>query len=88
MEKRTNQAWWSSGLKLFAQMSGWIVVPILAGIYLGRFLDEKYNTEPWLFLASVGIAFIITNIGIVYQAKKSINQITKQATKIKSNNKE
>jgi len=79
MEKKDNKAWWGVGLKLFVQMSGWIVFPILFGIYFGRWLDEKYDKEPWLFLISVGIAFVITNIGIVYQAKKSMNQIIKDA---------
>ena len=87
MEKKPFKAWWSVGLKLFAQISGWIVFPILVGIYLGQWLDKRYNSEPWLFLICVGAAFIITNVGIVYQAKKSMNEILTEAKKAKEDQK-
>ena len=63
---------WIKGLALFYRVSGWIVFPVLAAVFIGRWLDEKYGKEPWLFLTSIGIAFIITCVGITKEAFKAI----------------
>jgi len=46
-------------------MSGWIVGPVVLGIFLGKWLDRRYDTEPWLFLGCVGLAFAISIVGLV-----------------------
>lgn len=80
-EKDTKQPWWQPGLVLFVELSGWIVAPVLIAVYVGRWLDDKYQTEPWLFILSVGVAFIISNIGIVKQSIKSMKKIDKENKK-------
>ena len=70
---------WQRGLGLFAQLSGWLVGPLIASLFLGRWLDERYGTEPWLFLASTGLAFAITIYGMFSQAKKYIKAIEQEA---------
>jgi len=57
--------WWQPALTVFARMSGWIFFPILAGFFLGRWLDGKFGTDPWLFLCVLGISFIISIVGII-----------------------
>lgn len=49
---------------MFAQTTGWIAFPVVGALFLGRWLDRKYGTEPWLFLAVTVLAFIISSIGI------------------------
>ncbi|MEA2065367.1 MAG: AtpZ/AtpI family protein [Patescibacteria group bacterium] len=76
--------WWQPGIKLFLKLSVWIAVPIISAIFLGKWLDDKYNTEPWLFLLSVFIAFIISNVGIVYNAvitMKNLDNLSKNKNK-------
>jgi len=63
---------------LFAELSGWVVIPILLGVFLGSWLDERYGTSPWLFVTSVAIAFVVTNVGIVKRATKAMKDITSQ----------
>lgn len=68
MEDKNNQNdkyWWSAGLGLFARLSAWVVGPILLAILVGKKLDAKYETEPWLFLLLVGFAFVISISAIV-----------------------
>ncbi len=72
---KQDQPWWQPGLTLFLQLSGWIAGPIIIAVFLGHWLDERYNTSPWLFLLSVGIAFIISNVGIVKQSLKSMKEM-------------
>ncbi len=50
--------------RLLGAMTGWILVPAIAGGLLGTWLDEKYGTAPWLFLLILGLSFIISVVGI------------------------
>lgn len=76
--KEVKKIWWQPGVTLALQISGWIVGPIILAIFIGKWLDDKYNTKPWLFLACVGTAFIISNIGIVRETLKTMKKIEKE----------
>lgn len=77
MEK--NQApWWQPGILIFARLSGWIGGPILIAVFVGKWLDQKYDSEPWLFLGSVGIAFAVSMVGIVKDALGEMKRIEKE----------
>ncbi|MFA5318550.1 MAG: AtpZ/AtpI family protein [Patescibacteria group bacterium] len=69
---------WQPGLLMFSRMSGWIIGPVVLGIFLGKWLDRRYDTEPWLFLLTVGLAFIISMIGLVKDAFKEIEKLSKE----------
>lgn len=71
----TNQAWWMPPVAMFARLSAWIAFPVLLGIYVGKKLDQKYNSDPWLFLASVGAAFIVSMVGLVINTNKEFKKI-------------
>jgi len=68
-------AWWQPAVLMFMRLSGWIVAPVLLGAFLGKWLD---NTKPWLFIASVGAAFIISMVGLVRNVTKEYNRIEKE----------
>jgi F0F1-type ATP synthase assembly protein I len=87
MEKTSLKPWWQPALIIFAEVTGWIAVPIIIALYLGRYLDEKNNSEPWFFLGLTGAAFIISCTGMVMVAGKYIRQIEKDA-RIKKTNQE
>lgn len=74
-EKEGEAAWWQPSLVLFSRLSGWIGIPIIIGLFVGKWLDERYKTEPWLFLLSVGVAFVGSSIGIVKEARKAMEEI-------------
>lgn len=69
------EPWWQPGLVLFAKLSGWIAGPVLIGVFAGRWLDRKYGTDPWLFLLTVGVAFLFSMIGIVRESLKEMRRI-------------
>lgn len=60
---------------LFAKLSGWIAGPIIIALFIGKWLDKKYGTEPWLFLLSVGIAFVFSTFGIVRDSLREMKRI-------------
>lgn len=76
-EQKKNAAWWQPSLILFAKFSGWIAAPVIIAAFLGRWLDKKYGTEPLLFLATVGFAFLISMFGLVKTVKEEYNKIEK-----------
>lgn len=80
MEHQNNQSGgWQQGLELFIQLSGWLVSPLLIALFLGRWLDGRFGTKPWLFLSTTAVAFIITIFGISFQAVKYIKELERQA---------
>lgn len=64
-------------LKVFADFTGAIAIPAVAGALLGKWLDTKYQTSPrYLFLMLI-IAFSLTAYLIVKKAKEYREQIEK-----------
>ena len=66
---------WSIAVRIMANLSGWIAFPIIIGVILGKWLDKKYGTEPWLFLATIGVSFIISMYGLITNAVKEFKKI-------------
>ena len=73
-ENDKNEAWWKPGVMMFTKMSGLIAVPVIIGLYLGRYLDKRFDTAPWAFVVSMGFAFTISMIGIGRLAIKYIHE--------------
>lgn len=83
-EKNNDKApWWQPGLLLFMRLSGWIAVPVIAAVFLGKWLDKKYDSEPWLFLVSVGVAFALSTFGIIHDSLKEMRRIEEESKKEK-----
>ena len=73
--------WWQPGLVLFAKLSGWIAVPVVIAVFLGTWLDKKFGTAPWLFLATVGASFLLSMFGIVRDSLQEMKRIEKEEEK-------
>lgn len=78
------KSWWQPGLVLFGRLSSWIVGPVILAIVVGKWLDRKYDTKPWLFLSTVGLAFVLSMFGIV---KEGLKAMKKAEEDYKDNNK-
>ena len=68
--------YWQPQLRIVAKLSSWIAIPVILATFLGKWLDKKYDTEPWLFLATVGLAFIISMFGLVKNALTEFKKIS------------
>lgn len=77
-EEQKRDYWWSHGLRMFAEASGWIAVPVVAALFIGRWLDDKYQSAPLYFLGLTIFAFIISSIGIGLIGVKYMKQIEKE----------
>ncbi|MFA6253406.1 MAG: hypothetical protein WCV69_04035 [Patescibacteria group bacterium] len=56
--------WMSFSLKVFAESTGWIAIPVIGALYLGRYLDNRQNTGSLYFFSLTAVAFIISCIGL------------------------
>jgi F0F1-type ATP synthase assembly protein I len=72
------QVWWQPALMTFARLSGWIIGPVILGTLLGKWLDRMFGTEPWLFITTVGLAFIISMFGLGINVVKEYSKIEKE----------
>ncbi len=83
--KPLDKKWWQPALEIFAQVTGWIAGPIIIALFLGKYLDNRYQTKPWFFLGLVVLAFLITCFGIVRLTTDYIKKIEKEAKEKKDN---
>lgn len=68
---------WVEPMKIFARLSMWIVVPVLAGLGVGRWLDRKNDSEPKWFLICIGLAFVISMVMLVKETLREYKKIDK-----------
>lgn len=75
-EKKNSRqaAWWQPAIIMFLRLSVWIAAPIIIALYLGKWLDGKFATGPWLFLSCIGLAFVISIFGLV---KNTVQELKK-----------
>lgn len=86
-EQREDKTWWQPGLILFGRLSGWIVGPVILALIVGQWIDKKYPVSPWGTLGVVGLAFIVSMVGIVKEGiaamKKAEKELPKKGKNIK-----
>lgn len=89
MEKENkNIPWWQPGIGLFVKLSSWIAGPIIVAVFVGKYLDKRYGTEPWLFLATVGVSFVVSMISMIKIGFEEFKKIESESSKAKSDKKE
>ena len=70
---QTKQLFVSSAISMSWQMALAVLIPIVGGYYL----DQYFNSSPWITLAGVVLAFALVTL-IVKQTLKSLPDYTKQ----------
>lgn len=66
---------WQPYVNLFFNLSAWLAGPIILALLVGNWLDERYATEPWGVLGLIGVAFVISNIGIAREGRRMMKQL-------------
>ena len=60
----------SAYIKVFTEISAWIVGPVLISILIGNYLDKKFDSAPWILGVALALSFTLSMIMIVKIAKK------------------
>jgi F0F1-type ATP synthase assembly protein I len=66
-------------LRVLANITAWIAGPVIIGVFVGKWLDNKYHTEPLLLLVTIGLCFLISMYGLVINALKEFKKIEIEA---------
>jgi len=72
--------WWRPAITMFLKLSVWIAGPVIIALYLGKWLDDKYQSQPWLFLICIGLAFIISIFGLVRNTARELKKLEKSGS--------
>jgi F0F1-type ATP synthase assembly protein I len=76
--------WWRDGLINFAKVSAYIAIPIIIALYLGKYLDKRFNTSPWIFLILTFASFIISLFLIYTNMVKYIKDLEEKEKSTKN----
>ncbi|MEK7539375.1 MAG: AtpZ/AtpI family protein [Patescibacteria group bacterium] len=66
---------WKPAFQIFGRVSTWVIAPIILALIIGKALDTRYGTDPWIFLGLTGIAFLFSIFGIVRTVKNYIKNL-------------
>ena len=75
---------WNLALKVMANISGWIAFPVIVGLFLGQWLDNKFGTAPWLLLGTLAFSFVVSMFGMVTTSVKEFTAIEREAIEKKT----
>lgn len=69
-DKRPDSYYVKLALRIAADFGASIAVPAIVAALVGVRLDDKYDSEPWLLVLCLLIAFVLTAIWLVKKAKR------------------
>lgn len=69
-EKQTQKSSTWFALGLVWQLGYTIAIPLVVFGLIGRFLDNKFGTSPWLLLAGILLSLIVSSIGVYRKTMK------------------
>lgn len=77
-DENKTEPWWKPAVEILGQVTTWIVIPIVAALVIGKWLDGRYGTKPWIFLSLTGVGFLISTFGIVLIMGKYLKTLDTQ----------
>jgi len=83
MELEPKKPWWRDSIIIFMRASSWVFIPVLIALFLGKYLDKRYGTKPWVFLSFTAVAFAISLFGIVRTTLRGVKKIEDEQKKKK-----
>lgn len=69
-----DQAYQRLAMRIFADFSGSIAIPVVLAALLGKWLDGKYGTSPKLLMLCLALSFVLTAFIVVKKAKRYAKQ--------------
>lgn len=84
MEKsdKKNQETWSA-LSLAWQLGYSITIPLVVLALLGRLLDKKFGTSPWLLLSGVLLSLVVSTFTVYFKTIKILKETEDKSKMIK-----
>lgn len=65
-----DRKYWLFALRIVGDFGATIAIPVVVLAYLGKRLDVRYNTPPWLLITGFIVAALVSGIMIYRKAKR------------------
>ncbi len=75
MARNEKSPWWKPGIDLFLKSTVWIVGPLFTALFVGKWLDGRFGTHPWVLIGSLSASFIFSNILLIKESKRALREI-------------
>ena len=62
------------GLRIVGEFGGLIAIPVVVFVLLGRFLDKRWETKPWMTI----IAFVLAAVVSAIMVWRRTNDVAKE----------
>ena len=72
----------ASALSLAWELGYTIALPIIIFALGGRLLDKKLESSPWMLLAGIGVALMISGTAVYYKTIKIMDEASRKDTKL------
>ena len=72
----------ASALSLAWELGYTIALPIILFAIGGRMLDTKLGSSPWMLLAGIGVALMISGTAVYWKTIKIMDEASKKDTKL------
>lgn len=82
---KDSKEWLKPALVLFSVLTGWIVVPVIIALFLGKYLDKRYGTEPRIFIGLIIIAFLTSVFKIGMTGRQYMKDLEREEEDKKNN---
>jgi F0F1-type ATP synthase assembly protein I len=83
---KPKQSWWMPALIIFTRISAWIVFPVIAALFIGKRLDEYFQTGQIMFIICMVLSFVVSSIAIIKISKSYIKNLEQEAKQKNVNN--
>lgn len=70
MSEDTSKGYWRDALVAFGRMSGWVAGPIIPALLLGKWLDTKFSTAPYILIGLVVASFAVSIYGLLQEGRR------------------
>ena len=77
MNKKEKKLNWKTVINITINLSAWIVIPVLIGLFLGSYLDKRFITAPRYLLIVLGLSFIVSIAGLSSYVLKEAKKMEK-----------
>lgn len=70
-----------SALSIALQFGYTIAVPIVILALVGRLLDKRFDTSPWMLIGGILLSIAISSVALVMKFTKILAQINEESAK-------
>lgn len=79
----SDNKYWIFGLRIVGEFGGLIAVPVVVLVLLGRWLDGRWGTKPWMTIVAFVLAAVISGM-MVWKRTKDVAKEYQQLINSKS----